>query len=79
MSSRWPGELLCIPQDQSSQSSRCGSAVTNPTSVHDDAGLIPGLAQWVEDLVLLWLWYRLAAVARLNPQPGNFPMLWVQP
>ena len=24
----------------------------NPTRIHGDAGLIPGLAQWVEDLAL---------------------------
>ena len=25
------------------QSSHCGSVVTNPTSIHEDVGLIPGL------------------------------------
>ena len=31
-----------------------GSVVTNPTSVYEDVGSIPSLAQWVKDAVLLW-------------------------
>ena len=35
-------------------SSRSGSVVMNLTSIHEDVGWVPGLAQWVKDLVLLW-------------------------
>ena len=39
----------------------------NPTSIHEDSGLIPGLDPQVKDLALLWLWWRLAATALIRP------------
>ena len=42
-------------------------------SIHEDAGSTPGLVQWVEDPALLWLGYRLAAVAQSRP------LIWEPP
>ena len=35
------------------RTSHCGSAVINPSSIHEDMDLIPGPAQWAKDLALL--------------------------
>ena len=41
--------------------------LVNPTRNHDVSSSIPGLAQWVKDPVLLWLWCRQAATAPIQP------------
>ena len=61
------------------RSSHCGTVEMNPTSIHEDVGSIPGLAQVGQgssvavnygvghrhssDLEFLWLWRRPAAAA----------------
>ena len=47
--------------------------ITNPTTIQEYAGLIPGLTQWVKDLKCLWLWCRPAAAALIRPLACELP------
>ena len=45
----------------------------NPIRNHEVASSMPGLAQWVKVLALLWLWCRQAAIAPIRPLAWEAP------
>ena len=68
-------------------SSHCGATEINMISIHEDVGLIPGIAQWVGDLALawcrwqtcidpalLWLYCSPAAAAPIQPLAWGLPL-----
>ena len=72
-----------------------GLAETNLPSIHEDGGQIPGLAQWIKDLLFPRALVQVTDVAWIlhccgcgvsqrlqltfDPQPRNLHIPWVQP
>ena len=55
--------------------------ITKLTNIHEVVGMMPGLAQWVKDPVLLWLWWRsqvqLGDDVAVTPSSGLALKVWL--
>lgn len=43
---------MSVLKGAKNESSYCGAEETNPASIREDVGSIPGLAQWIKDLAV---------------------------
>ena len=68
---RWQKQNASMKMGE--RSPGCGAMETNPTSNHEDAGLIPGLAQRAGDPALPW------AVMQADSWSSNFTLAWEHP
>ena len=72
-----------LPQkDKNYRASHCSSMEENPTHIHKDMGLIPGLTQWVKDRVLPFAMVSVTDAAQISCWCGcgvGAATAWIRP